>query len=95
MFVTTLQEDRDWICAPQGLVDGGIQGPFQGTSLLGVQPRAGALWSPDSVNAESPSGGDLPLKSMALPALGTGTPSKGDAGREGWAVPLTRDRKFL
>lgn len=26
MFGTALQEDRDWICAPQGLVDGGMQG---------------------------------------------------------------------
>lgn len=36
--------------------------------------------------AGSPSGGgDLPLKSTALPALGTGSLSKWDAGREGGA----------
>lgn len=66
-------------------------------SFPGDKPSGGSTQgrSIKSVNAWSPSGGDLPLKSMALPALGTGTPSKGDAGREGGGVPLIRDRKFL
>lgn len=70
------------------------QGPFRG------QVFSGSAWGRSSVEprfsncAGSPSGGGhLPLKSMALPALGTGTLSKGDAGQE--EVALTRDRKFL
>lgn len=58
-------------------------GPFQGASLQGIQPRAAALLEVRFRKCSSPSGGDLPLKSTALPALGTGTLSRGDAGMEG------------
>lgn len=56
MFGTTLQGDRDWICAPQGLVDGGTRGQcprvLSGDKSSVGQPGAGAVWSPDSVTVQ-------------------------------------------